>query len=116
MNQRIFNEKIFKYQTEADLEMSPTQKLVVEGKIEGKIEGIAEGEIKGKMSAKQEVVLKLLGKFYQPTAQHQQLIQSINDEQILDSLFDDIIEHQKSLDQIFSMIQPSFHLQQHLPK
>jgi hypothetical protein len=92
MNQRIFNEKIFKYQTEADLEMSPTQKLIVEGKIEGK------------MSAKQEVVLKYLNKFYQPTNQHQQLIQSIHDEKVLDALLDDVIEHQKSLDQIFSII------------
>ncbi len=56
------------------------------------------------MSAKQEVVLKYLHKFYQPTNQHQQLLQSINDEEILDSLLDDVIEHQKSLDQIFSII------------
>ncbi len=108
MNQRIFDEKIFQYQTEADLEMSPTQKLVVEGiaqgKIEGEIKGKIEGKIEGKMSAKQEVVLKYLNKFYQPTDQHQQLLQSINDEKILDSLLDDVIEHQKSLDQIFSII------------
>ncbi len=100
MNQRIFSERIFKYQTEADLEMSPTQKLVVEGIAQGKIEG----KIEGKMGAKQEVVLKYLNKFYQPTTQHQQLVQSINDEKVLDSLLDDVIEHQKSLDQIFSII------------
>ncbi len=56
------------------------------------------------MTAKQEVILKYLNKFYQPTDQHQQLLQSINDEEILDSLLDDVIEHQKSLDQIFSII------------
>ena len=100
MNQRIFSERIFKYQTEADLEMSPTQKLVVEGIAQGKIEG----QIEGKMGAKQEVVLKYLNKFYQPTTQHQQLVQSIHDEKVLDSLLDDVIEHQKSLDQIFSII------------
>ena len=100
MNQRIFSERIFKYQTEADLEMSPTQKLVVDGIAQGKIEG----KIEGKMGAKQEVVLKYLNKFYQPTTQHQQLVQSINDEKVLDSLLDDVIEHQKSLDQIFSII------------
>ncbi len=108
MNQRIFSERIFKYQTEADLEMSPTQKLVVEGiaqgKIEGEIKGKIEGKIEGKMGAKQEVVLKYLNKFYQPTTQHQQLVQSIHDEKVLDSLLDDVIEHQKSLDQIFSII------------
>ena len=104
MNQRIFNEKIFKYQTEADLEMSPTQKLVVEGIAQGKIEGEIKGKIEGKMSAKQEVVLKYLHKYYQPTTQHQQLVQSIQDEKVLDSLLDEVIEHQKSLDQIFSII------------
>jgi hypothetical protein len=105
MNQRIFDEKIFQYQTEADLEMSPTQKLVVEGIAQGKIEG----EIKGKMSAKQEVVLKYLNKFYQPTNQHQQLVRSIQDEKVLDSLLEDVIEHQKSLDQIFQIIQQNQH-------
>ena len=104
MNQRIFNERIFKYQTEADLEMSPTQKLVVEGIAQGKIEGEVKGKIEGKMSAKQEVVLKYLHKYYQPTTQHQQIVQSIQDEKVLDSLLDDVIEHQKSLDQIFSII------------
>jgi hypothetical protein len=85
--------------------MSPTQKLVVEGIAQGKIEGQIEGEITGKMSAKQEVVLKYLNKFYQPTSQHQQLVRSIQDEKVLDSLLEDIIEHQKSLDQIFQIPQ-----------
>ncbi len=65
---------------------------------------LAQGKIEGKMGAKQAVVLKYLNKFYQPTTQHQQLVQSIHDETVLDSLLDDVIEHQKSLDQIFSII------------
>jgi hypothetical protein len=48
--------------------------------------------------------LKYLHKYYQPTTQHQQIVQSIQDEKVLDSLLDEVIEHQKSLDQIFSII------------
>jgi hypothetical protein len=101
MHQRIFDEKIFSYQKPSELEMSPTQKLVFESKQQGKIEG----KIEGKMTAKQETLLKYLNKYYQPTAEQQQLVSSIKDQSILDSLLDDVVEHQKSLDEILAHIQ-----------
>jgi hypothetical protein len=96
MQQRIFDEKIFRYQKPSELEMSPTQKLVFESKQQGKIEG--------KMTAKQETLLKYLLKYYQPSTQQQQLVSSIKDEILLDHLLDEVVEHQKSLDEILAQI------------
>ncbi len=93
MHQRIFDEKIFSYQKPSELEMSPTQKLVFESKQEGK------------MTAKQETLLKYLNKYYQPTVEQQQLVSSIKDQSMLDSLLDDVVEHQKSLDEILAYLQ-----------